>query len=83
MPRIRRIRRPLPDVHEVQERPALGQRRIYSMGSFNARARSTDLRRSDTGHVEPDEELADSELSEAERQAAIARERMRREGLDV
>ena len=30
---------------------------------------------------EPDEELADSELDEAERRAAIARERARREGL--
>ena len=29
---------------------------------------------------EPDEELADSELSDSERQAAIARERTRREG---
>ena len=31
---------------------------------------------------EPDEELEGSELSEAERRQAIARERMRREGLD-
>jgi hypothetical protein len=30
---------------------------------------------------EPDEELADSDLSDVERRAAIARERMRREGL--
>lgn len=29
---------------------------------------------------EPDAELADSELSDAERESAIARERMRREG---
>ena len=31
---------------------------------------------------EPDEELEGSELTEAERRQAIARERMRREGLD-
>jgi hypothetical protein len=30
---------------------------------------------------EPDEELEDSDLSDVERRAAIARERMRREGL--
>jgi len=34
----------------------------------------------DMATPEPDEELEDSELSDAERQAAIARERMRREG---
>ena len=34
----------------------------------------------DMATPEPDEELTDSELGEAERQAAIARERMRREG---
>ncbi len=30
---------------------------------------------------EPDEELEDSELSEGERRSAVARERMRREGM--
>ena len=30
---------------------------------------------------EPDQELEDSEVSEAERRSAVARERMRREGL--
>jgi len=35
----------------------------------------------DMATPEPDEELADSELSDAERQAAIARERTRREGM--
>jgi hypothetical protein len=34
----------------------------------------------DMATPEPEEELADSELSDAERRAAIARERMRREG---
>ncbi|MPZ48940.1 MAG: hypothetical protein GEU75_06465 [Dehalococcoidia bacterium] len=34
----------------------------------------------DMATPEPDEELTDSELSDSERQAAIARERMRREG---
>ena len=34
----------------------------------------------DMATPEPDEELTDSELSEAERQAAIARERTRRDG---
>lgn len=49
------------------------------------RIRSTLMRRAlkDLDEVsipEPDEELLDSELSDAERRAAIARERMRREG---
>jgi hypothetical protein len=35
----------------------------------------------DMATPEPEEELADSELSDYEREAAIARERMRREGL--
>jgi hypothetical protein len=35
----------------------------------------------DVSTPEPDEELEDSDLSDVERRAAIARERMRREGL--
>jgi hypothetical protein len=35
----------------------------------------------DVSTPEPDEELEDSDLSDAERRSAIARERMRREGL--
>ena len=55
------------------------------IGRFNLFHRGFNLRgsRDDSYPVipEPDEELEDSELSEAERRSAIARERMRREGL--
>ncbi|HEY4684987.1 MAG TPA: hypothetical protein VII57_02970 [Dehalococcoidia bacterium] len=51
-------------------------------GSYRARtiAARTHAELDDTAPPEPDAELEDSELSDVEQRAAIARERMRREG---
>ena len=58
---------------------------IYRTSAFGAdRARTlagqTHRELDDVATAEPDEELADAELSDSERNAAIARERTRREG---
>ena len=59
---------------------------IYRTEAFSPeRARATTARQShhdldEVATPEPDEELEDSELNDRERQQAIARERMRREG---
>jgi hypothetical protein len=67
------------------------QDRVFKLGSiyrsslFNrertdAMTKSTHAELDDVATPEPDEELEDSELGDSERQQAIARERMRREG---
>jgi hypothetical protein len=58
---------------------------IYRTEAFGADraggiARQTHRELDDVATPEPDEELEDAELSDGERNAAIARERMRREG---
>jgi hypothetical protein len=57
--------------------------RVASFGNENtsAAARIVHDQLDDVSTPEPDEELTDSDLSDAERRSAIARERMRREGL--
>ena len=58
---------------------------IYSHSLFNrsrteAMTKSTHADLNDVATPEPDEEIEGSELNDSERQQAIARERMRREG---
>jgi hypothetical protein len=78
-----RRRRPL-GFFDAQDK-VVGLRQIYmteAYGTDRARTVAAQHHR-DLDEVvppEPDEELEDSELSDSERQAAIARERMRREG---
>ena len=63
-----------------------GLRSIYQTEAFGADRAHTKMAQQHHRELdevippEPDEELADSELSDWERQAAIARERTRREG---
>jgi hypothetical protein len=69
---------------EAQDK-VVGLRQIYQTEAFGAdRARTVAQQHhrelDEVIPPEPDEELEDSELSDSERQAAIARERMRREG---
>lgn len=56
--------------------------RTSAFGTDRARALAGQTHREldDVATPEPDEELADAELSDSERNAAIARERTRREG---
>ncbi len=78
-------RRRKPDFFEAQAKVIL-LNNIYRsdfMGSYKARAAiasRTHAELDDVASPEPDAELEDSELTDAERRAAIARERMRREG---
>ena len=64
---------------------AVGMQRLrpgdYSRPSLLARLRGGDRSMRNLINTEPDEELEDSELSDWERQQAIARERTRRSGL--
>jgi hypothetical protein len=53
----------------------------FSRPTLMARMRGGDRSFRNLINTEPDEELEDSELSDWERQQAIARERTRREGL--
>ena len=84
----------MPDKRKPRRRPlgffdaqdkVLQLRQIYQTEVFGADRAGTIARQhhrdlDEVAMPEPDEELADSELSDAERQAAIARERTRREG---
>ena len=87
MPRGRKpVSRPLtPGLWDLHERTVGGERRIFSFGirAGPSRAALQRMEREfrEASVPEPEEELEGSELSNAERQAAITRERARREGL--
>ena len=84
----------MPDKRKPRRRPlgffdaqdkVLQLRHIYQTEVFGADRAGTIARQphrdlDEVATPEPDQELEDSELSDAERQAAIARERTRREG---
>jgi hypothetical protein len=74
-----------PGLWDLHERTVGGERRTFSFGirAGPSRAALQRMEREfrETSVPEPDQELEGSELSDAERNAAIARERARREGL--
>jgi hypothetical protein len=85
VPRGRKpVQRPTPGLWDLQER-TIGERRTFSFGIRAGPSRAA-LQRMEREFreatvPEPEQELEGSELSDAERHAAIARERARREGL--
>jgi hypothetical protein len=85
MPERRKPPRKRLGYFETQDK-MMSLRRFYmtdASGSDRARLPSVQQAHRDLDPIstpEPDEELEDSELSDAERRAAIARERWRREG---
>jgi hypothetical protein len=77
-------RRPL-GFFDAQDR-VIGLRSIYATSAFGAdraRAAASQHHRDldEVATPEPDEELEDSDISDMERRAAIARMRMRRDGI--
>ena len=81
----KKARRKLLGYWDAQDR-VLKLNTMYRLAPFshNATDRMTQqvhAQLDDVSTPEPNEELADSDLSDVERRSAIARERMRREGL--
>ena len=81
----RKARRKMLGFWDAQDR-VLKLNTMYRLAPFSTAgadriARQVHDQLDEVSTPEPDEELEDSDLSEVERRAAIARERMRREGL--
>jgi hypothetical protein len=79
-------RRPL-SFFDAQDR-VVGLQQIYRTDAFGSdRAKTIAAKHhealNEVSTPEPDAELEDSELDDVERRAAIARERMRRAGMDI
>ena len=87
MPRGHQPRRPAlsPGLWDLHERSSANMQRTFSfglrVGPSRAALQRMERELKEPVSPEPEEELEGSELSDAERQAAIARERMRRDGL--
>ena len=86
MPPIRKPRRSgafsfLDTRDRITRLNALSRAQMYSGVDKSKTPTGRNQELDDLALPEPDEELADSELSDSERQAAIARERMRRDGM--
>jgi endonuclease/exonuclease/phosphatase (EEP) superfamily protein YafD len=85
MPDKRKPRRKPLSYLDAQDK-VINLRAIYQTQAFGSADRAQTIARQqhrdldEVATPEPNEELEDSELSDSERQAAIARERTRREG---